>query len=276
MAINAETRLAVVLGHPVSHSLSPALHNAAFDACGINGVFVAADVTPDLVGRAVAGLQAIHCFGASVTVPHKQAVMQYCDRLASAAEAIGAVNCLEFQGDHIVGHNTDAVGFARALAEARGAANSGLRVAVLGAGGAARAVAHGLEADGATIEAVFARTVSRASWAARPLSWTESTLAATLPACDVIVDCTSVGLDEHTDLQYPAPIPLDTLPAAAVVSSLVYHRHPGLLIQAEARGLLTLDGASMLVHQAAVAFEIWTGVKAPTAAMRRALDAGRA
>lgn len=276
--VTAATRLAAVIGAPVAHSLSPALHNAAFAAAGIDAVFLAMHVAPADLAAAVAGFRALGLLGASVTVPHKERVVELCDRVVAPADVIGAVNCLAFerrgQRVDIIGHNTDAHGFVAALGHDLGVDPHGARVVLLGAGGAARAVYAGLAGAGAEIHTIIARRPDSAAWApggaARP--WTAEHLDQALTRCDLLVDCTSLGLDADREARAPAPVPVHVLPDHAVVASLIYHREPALLGQARARGLTVLGGAGMLVHQGARAFELWTGIEAPVAVMRTALD----
>lgn len=264
--ITARTRWAAVIGAPVSHSASPALHNAAFAAAGIDAVYLALHVEPAALADAFAGFRATRPLGLSVTVPHKAAVAGLVDRLAAPADRIGAVNCVVFEdGGALVGHNTDAGGFVDGL----GFDVAGARAVVLGGGGAARAVCAGLADAGARAD-VIARAPDRVAWtAARP--WTGDELARALPGCDLLVDCTSTALDAAREARLPAPIPLEALPATATVASLVYHREPALLAAARERGLRTLDGKPMLLHQGARAFTLWTGRPAPLAAMAAAL-----
>lgn len=265
--ISAQTRLAAVLGWPVSHSKSPALHNAAFAATGIDAVYVALAVEPGKLEAAVAGLRAIGTLGASVTVPHKQAIVPLCDSLSAAAQSIGAVNTLEFRDDgQLVGHNTDAEGYVRAFEEASSERMHGKRVVVLGGGGAARAVAYGVTEAGGSQVQIITRSPAKLHWA-HAAPWTPEHLAKHLADCDVLIDCTSMGLDAQSEAAIPAPIDLNLLPARAIVSTLVYHRETALLQQARARGLVAVDGAGMLLHQGAIAFALWTGKDAPIAAM---------
>jgi shikimate dehydrogenase len=263
-----------VIGAPVGHSRSPDLHNAAFAAVGLDAVFVAWHVAPADLAAAVAGFRTLGLLGVSVTVPHKQAIAPLCDRLAAPADAIGAVNCLVFErrgaGVEIIGHNTDAGGFTDSLMRDAGFDPAGARVMLLGAGGAARAVHAGLRACGASRIDVVARQPGAVGWAtSRP--WTPEILAELAPACDLVVDCTPLALSDADEARMPAAIPLGRLPAHAVVASLVYHREPALLAQARARGLRTLDGAGMLVHQGARAFSLWTDREPPVDAMWAAL-----
>lgn len=266
--ITARTRVGAVLGWPVEHSRSPAMHNAAFAAAGIDAVFVALAVPARRVVEVVRGLAGAGLLGASVTVPLKEAVAAACDHLHPSAERTGAVNCLVFDGGEVTGHNTDAGGYTDALAEA-GIDVSGRRTVILGAGGAARAVHAGLTDAGADVT-VIARRPDAAAWtAARP--WQPERLVEAFADAALVVDCTSTALDPAVERDVVAGLPLEALPHDAVVSSLVYHRTPLLLERASARRLRTLDGAAMLVHQGARAFTLWLGVPAPLAAMRAAL-----
>jgi shikimate dehydrogenase len=278
--IRGTTRLAAVIGWPVDHSRSPQMLNTAFAERGVDAVLVPIGVPPDQLGVAVAGLRAARALGASVTVPHKVAVAGVCDQLSPAARAIGAVNCLHFTDTDVVGHNTDAEGFIDSLVEA-GCAQPP-HVVLLGAGGAARAVAFGLRAA-KTIELV-ARDVGRASWigpmqkvVAKPngtklvaTPWSE--LRAALARADLVVDCTSIGLSGLDEEAITDTLPLDAIRREAWVTTLVYHRPTILLESARERGHPTLDGRGMLVHQGARAFAIWTNMQAPVEAMRHALD----
>ena len=275
-AVRGTTRIAAVLGFPIGHSRSPELLNAAFAATGLDAVMVPAGVAPERLPAAVAGLAAIRALGASVTVPHKVAAAALCDELSPAAREIGAVNCLRFDGDRIVGHNTDEGGFVDGLAAA-GFAPRGQRAVLLGAGGAARAVAYGLRAAGVADEdlAVLARRPETVTWAhASP--WTADRLRAAFAAAELVVDCTPAGLGDG-EAAFVDSLPIDALPPRAWAATLVYHRRTVWLQRASARGHSTVDGRAMLVHQGARAFTIWTGQPAPieamSEAMSRALDA---
>jgi shikimate dehydrogenase len=276
MTITGATRLAAVLGWPVEHTRSPALLNAAFVADQIDAVLVPIGVAPEDLATVIAGLRALRAprmLGASVTVPHKLAVAKLCDELSPAAKAIGAVNCLELADDgRLVGHNTDCDGFLDALTEA-GFELRGKRVVLLGAGGAARAVAYGVR--GARAIEVVARRPADVGWAVA-WPWTDENLRDCFGRADLVIDCTSAGLDPETDTQLTDSLPLDALASGAWVATLVYHRTTGLLERASSLGHSTLDGRGMLVHQGARAFTIWTGLPAPVAVMARALDSSLA
>lgn len=261
--IRGTTRLAAVIGWPVEHSRSPQLLNAAFAVAGIDAVLVPLGVPPDQLAAAIAGLRAARALGASVTVPHKVAVAALCDQLSPAARAIGAVNCVQLT-DQVIGHNTDCDGFADSLVEAGCAPN---HVVVLGAGGAARAVAYGLRA--VSVE-VVARDPARAAWAPKVTPWGD--VAAAFARADLVVDCTPIGLHAGDEKAAIDALPLASIRGNAWVATLVYHRPTMLLERARDRGHPTLDGRGMLVHQGARAFAIWTSTAAPIDAMRRALD----
>jgi shikimate dehydrogenase len=256
--IRGTTQLAAVIGWPVEHSRSPVLLNAAFAAAGIDAVLVPIGVPPAGLPTIVAALAAMRALGASVTVPHKVAVAACCDELAPTAAAIGAVNCLQINGGRVIGHNTDAGGFADALVEA-GFEARGKRVVLLGAGGAARAIAYGLL--GAEVDVVARRD---AEWiAVTPWDRRRDALA----GADLVVDCTPTGLDD-SERAFVDALPLDAVRPGALIASLVYHRPTLLLERARQRNYPVLDGRSMLVHQGARAFTIWTGHPAPLAAMQ--------
>ena len=260
-------RLAAVLGWPIEHSRSPAMHDAAFAACGVDAVMLPLAVRPERLGDAVRGLGAVDALGASVTVPHKHAVLAGCDVLAATAAAVGAANCLQFVDGQVVGHNTDAGGFVDGLRAAGVGAVA--RAVVLGGGGAARAVVVGLEELGAEVT-VVARRPAAVSWrAAAP--WAD--LAPLLASATLLVDCTSAALAPDADAALAAAVPLAALPAGATVATLIYHRATALLAAARARDLATVDGRGMLLYQAARAFALWTGRPAPVEVMAAALDA---
>ena len=265
------TRLAAVIGSPVRHSLSPVLHNAAFAAAGLDWVYVALEVTEGRVPEALAGMRALGIGGLSVTMPHKEAVAAACDRLSDDAAALGAVNCVVNADGELVGHNTDGAGFVAALAADPGFDPVGQRCVVLGAGGAARAVAVALARAGAAEVAVVNRTAERAEQAVALLAGVGRVVAPdgvaeTVAAAGLVVNATSVGMGESA----PADLPVEPAPLheGQVVVDIVYRPlETPFLREARRRGVTAVNGVPMLVHQAAVAFELWTGVPAPVAAM---------
>ncbi|HEY0478615.1 MAG TPA: shikimate dehydrogenase [Kofleriaceae bacterium] len=271
--IRGTTRVAAVIGWPVEHSRSPQMFEAAFAEAGLDAVMIPIGVPPESFSQVIAALRAMHAFGASVTLPHKLAAAALCDELSEAARAVGAVNCLRFTGGHLVGHNTDCHGFTDGLASA-GFEAEGKRCVILGAGGAARAVAYGLRVAEAGAIDIIARRPQRVAWTtARP--WTTVDLRSSFSRADLVVDATPMGLDDSDTSSIDA-LPLDALRKDAWIATLVYHRKTVLLERAQQRGYATLDGRGMLVHQGARAFAHWTGMLPPIQAMQRALDAALA
>jgi shikimate dehydrogenase len=267
--IRGTTRVAAVIGWPVEHSRSPQMFEAAFAAAAIDAVMIPIGVPPEALAAIVGALRAMRALGASVTLPHKVVAAALCDELSPAAREIGAVNCLHIDGGRLIGHNTDAAGFSDALIAA-GFPPAGKRCVILGAGGAARAVAYGLGAAHASAVDVIARDPAQVTWtAARP--WSPAELRACFARAELVVDATPIGLTDG-DVAAVDALPVDALPAAAWVATLVYHRRPILLERAAARGHSIVDGRGMLVHQGARAFAIWTGASPPIQAMQRALE----
>jgi shikimate dehydrogenase len=269
-----------LLGHPVAHSRSPAIMNAALRALGRDGDFFyfAVDVPPERLGEAVAGMRALGFAGGNVTVPHKEAVVRLCDVLTPAARAAGAVNVLALEDGRLVGENTDGAGLLRALAEL-GVGVRGARVVLLGAGGAARAALAALRGAGAAAVVCAARRPERGAAlgadevvALAPGGGAE--VRARLGAADLVLHATTIGMEEGAE----AASPLDDASLGAVaggsaVVDLVYRRGETALVRAaRARGLRAADGRGMLVHQAALALERWTGQPAPLEVMRSAAE----
>lgn len=272
--IDAHTQLTGVLGYPVRHSLSPAMHNAAFHALGLNWVYLAFETPPDALPNAVAGMRGLPIQGLNLTIPHKQAVMPLLDGLTDAAQQVGAVNTLFWDGERLIGDNTDAGGFLRALREG-GVEPARQTVLVLGAGGAARAVAYTLRNQGCRL-IIANRTPERAemlaaAFQATPIAMTIDALRPLLPHVDGVVNCTALGMSPDTD-SCP-PMDWDVLPDTAWACDLVYRPLRTRFLQAaQVRGLRTVDGLGMLIHQGALAFERWTGQPAPAAVMRDAAE----
>jgi shikimate dehydrogenase len=260
-----------VLGYPVAHSRSPAIQNAAFDACGLDWRYVKLPVRPELFEATVVALPRSGYRGANVTIPHKVAALEVADAPSPAARAIGAANTLVFVDGRIEADNTDAGG----LLEAIGTPVTGLRALVLGAGGAGRAAAWGLRDAGAAEVAVWNRTPERAEAVARELEVS----AATVPGrADLLVHATSVGLDPAlSDDDALAELGLRNADPPATVVDLVYRADgaPTPVAAWAARGGATVvDGLEVLVRQGALSFTLWTGLPAPLDAMRAAVRSG--
>jgi len=275
--IDGRTQLVGVIGWPVEHSLSPVMHNAAFDALGLNWRYVPLPVPPGQVEAAVRGLIALGFRGANVTVPHKQAVMPVLDTIAPNAQALGAVNTLVIErrseGTPLIGgYNTDDKGFVVALRQGGFEPKDGGNSVVVGAGGAARAVVYGLLWSGIGEIVVLNRTLERAQalvsdlgshhrWSSRlrALPLTPETLVESARAANLLVNATKVGMWPHVDGSvWPDGVPI---PAHLTVFDLVYNPlETRFLRQARESGARVMDGLGMLVRQGALAFDLWTPV----------------
>jgi shikimate dehydrogenase len=267
-APGAATALCAIVLHPSGHTRSPAMHNAAFRALGVDAVYLAFDVPPAALPAAVAGLRALRAPQFAVSIPHKQAVMAHLDEVDETARRIGAVNTATLRDGRLVGSNTDWIGAIRALERATGLA--GRRAVVLGAGGTARAVVYGLRERGARVT-VLNRTPERALALARELGAEAAGGLADLARTEheVLVNTTSVGLGSDA-----SPVAPEALRAGSVVLDAVYEpERTRLLRDAEARGARAVGGKWMLVHQAAAQLELWTGREAPIDVMAEAFDA---
>ncbi len=276
--MTAATRRVVLIGHPLGHSVSPAFQNAAFAASGIDARYALADVPPEDVERTVASLRTDAMLGANVTVPYKRDVIPFLNALSDDARALGAVNTIVNHAGRLSGLNTDVPGFAADL-RAHDVVMQGRVVVLLGAGGAARAVAAALTAMGVGHLAIANRSIARAREITDqyPTVCTAYTLGSDalhdiLPGAALLVNATSVGL--HGDATPLDDAALALLPPAAVVYDLIY-RPTALLRYAAERGYRTIDGLGMLVHQGALAWEAWTGQPAPINVMWVAARAAR-
>lgn len=273
-----------ILGHPVAHSLSPAMHAAAFRALGLDATYEARDVAPGALSDALRALLAEGFRGANITIPHKETVLALLDDVEPVARAIGAVNTLILEGTHLRGTNTDARGLARALEEAS-VGLAGTRAVVLGTGGAARAAVFAMIEAHAAHVTVLGRSAAKAQALVRSMTThaanttlgfgtLEESAVTAFENADLVVQATSATLERSGEaVVFACSLPFDALPETAVVTDVVYRpRRTTVLAAAEARGLRTVDGLGMLLHQGAEAFERWTGKKAPLSTMRDALE----
>jgi shikimate dehydrogenase len=270
-AITATTRLAGVIGDPVRHSLSPVLHNTAYRELGLDWVFLAFEVAEGRTHGALDAMRALGLVGLAVTMPHKSAAAAWCDELTDEAAVLGSVNTISVETDgRLVGDSTDGEGFVRSL---RDCGHDPLppTALVLGAGGAARAVARSLGRAGVAV-AVSARTADAARSVAEladgvATPWSDRADAAA--RADLVVNATPVGMAGRPGAD--CPIPLESVHPRQVVADLVYHPlQTALLRGALDRGAEVVDGLGMLVHQAALQVERWTGRRGPVATMRAA------
>lgn len=263
--VTGQTRVAGVIGWPVRHSVSPALHNAAFSSLGLDWIYVAWPVPPGSAATAVAAMTALGIDGLSVTMPHKDAVAACLDHLTADATALGAVNCVYRDGDQLVGDNTDGGGFVDALRHDEDLDPTGMHCAVVGAGGAARAVVRALAGAGADRVTVINRREDRARTAAA-LAGDRGRVGTVedLAGVELAVNATPVGMGDDPGM----PFDPGMLHDRAVIVDLVYHPPlTPLLAEAAASGRRGVGGLGMLVHQAARAFHRWTGTAAPVAVM---------
>ncbi len=256
------TRLGVA-GWPVAHSRSPAMHNAALRAVGLDGWrYQHLPLPPDLFAEAVRALPGVGFAGINVTIPHKEAALALADEATAAARAIGAANTLTFSGGSIHADNTDAPGLLAALGDERPRT-----AVVLGAGGSARAVVYALAQLGVAVK-VWNRTGERARSLAGEFG---AEAVQDLPPADLLVNCTSVGLADPSSTFKELPLRADALGAYACVVDLVYRAGgTALLREAKRTGSRAIDGVEVLVHQGALSFERWTGRAAPLEVMRQA------
>jgi shikimate dehydrogenase len=278
--LRGTTKLVGVIGFPIEHSLSPPMHNAAFAQLGMDWAYVAYRVEPERVPDAIRGIVALGMVGLNVTIPHKQAAAELVDELDPAARALQSVNTIHNLNGTLKGHSTDGPGFVRSVEET-GATLQGKTVTLVGAGGSARAVAHALVSAGVGSLTLAARRPQKAEEvAAMVTEHTDRSVAVAdlsfdaareaVMQSDILVDSTSVGM--HPNVDVPPVIPPDWMHAGQLVCDLTYNpRETCLLRAARSMGADTLDGTGMLVHQGAIAFEIWTGVQAPVETMREAL-----
>jgi shikimate dehydrogenase len=276
--ISGTTAVLGVIGHPVSHSGSPKMHNAALRATGLDYVYVACPVPPEGAAHVGQAMRTLGLRGLNVTVPHKQAVMAGLDEISPEALAIGAVNTIDHRDGRLTGYNTDAHGIRASLRDDGGLERLPSCVALLGAGGAARAILYALLADD-DVERVLLlnRTTSRAEVLADELGGGDRVSIGSLTGTDglhdagLVINSTSIGMTPDAEAS-----PLGDgagLHDGMVVVDIVYKPlRTRLLQQAAAAGARTVDGLGMLVHQGARAFEIWTGVTPPVDVMRAALQ----
>jgi shikimate dehydrogenase len=257
-----------IFGDPIGHSLSPAMHNAALAAMGIEACYHAFRVPPERLKDALFGAEAMGFGGLNLTIPLKELALEIipADELA---RAIGAVNTVSFDG-RMIGHNTDGEGALLSLQDA-GVQVRGGKIVLIGAGGAARAIAYTLAREGAEI-AIANRNVKRAEELAESIGGSAfglKDLERLIPRADVVINATSVGLKDGD----PRLVPARLLKKGQVVLDIVYSRETTLLKEAAKAGALALDGVMMLVYQGAIALEIWTGRKAPIDIMEQAVRA---
>lgn len=274
--IDTDTLLYGVFGDPVRHSRSPVMLGRAFAETGMNAAYVAFHVKPEGLGDAIRGVRALGIRGVNVTIPHKVEVMAFLDEIDETARNIGAVNTVVNRDGRLIGYNTDGIGYVRSLKEESGARLSGARILMLGTGGAARGVGYALAREAPAQLLLAGRTAAKADDLARELGAVTDSQSIgweridhIIGDVDIIINTTPIGMHPNVDA---SPIEVAGVRRGAVVSDLIYNPlKTKLLYAAEAAGAVAHGGLGMFVYQGAYAYEYWTGMPAPVAAMREAV-----
>jgi len=259
-----DTRVAAVIGDPVSHSLSPRLHNAAFAALELDWMYVACHVPKGQGADAVEDMRTLGFKGLSVTMPHKAAVASAVDSLSATAAKLGVVNCVRVEDERLIGENTDGIGLLNSIRAHMAIEVEDLRVVIVGAGGAARSVALTMVENGSTV-GIYNRTDSSAVQVVEIVGGTSSVVQQNaIRDAELIINATPLGMAPND----PMPFDIDLLQDGQSVVDLIYKpTKTTLLKEAEARGLQTLNGLGMLLYQAGEQFRLWTGQPPPIKAM---------
>jgi len=276
MKIKGSTNIVGLIGHPVEHSFSPPMHNAAFDALGMDYAYVAFDVNPAELQKAIEGARSLNIRGFNVTIPHKIDVMKYLDEIDDVARLIGAVNTIDFK--NLKGYNTDGIGAVRAIEEVTSIKNK--NVVIAGAGGASRAISFYIAKYGADSLTILNRNVDKAQSLARDVSNSGligdvksdsiNEINAYLADADILVDTTPLGMHPHINDQPIATA--ENMHDELVVFDAVYNPNETVLLkQAIEAGAKPVYGIKMLLYQGAESFKIWTGADAPVDIMEKAL-----
>ena len=276
------TLRAGIFGYPISHSISPPMHQAAFDHAEIDASYEAWEAHPDDLANGVRRLRQRGCLGANVTVPHKQAVMEHLDEVDDLATRIGAVNTIINSNGRLLGTNTDADGFIKSLEVWGGMETAGIDAVLVGAGGAARAAAHALADSGVRSLTIANRTLDRARSLAREITaqgietsaigLSDPDFGSICGRADLLVNSTSVGM-LHGPAEHASPVPVGAISAGAVVYDMVYNPPiTPLLKSSEEAGARAVGGLPMLVYQGAAAWSHWTGKEAPVDVMFKAAE----
>jgi shikimate dehydrogenase len=272
--ISAGTQICGLIGDPVEHSMSPAMHNAAFKKTGLDYIYLPFRVTPENLPGAISGLRSLNLRGMNVTIPHKVSVIPLLDELEPMAEKIGAINTIVNDNGYLKGYNTDAEGFLKSLSE-KDIAPSGKKIVILGAGGVSRAISFTLAEQGAEI-AILSRS-RKIEWAEKlainkskvlAMELNDTNLKSVLSHADILVNATSVGMSPDTDNTL---VPQELFRPGMLVFDVIYNpEKTRLLADAEKAGAVAVGGLDMLIWQGALSFELWTGIKAPADVMKKA------
>lgn len=280
MKITGKTKVIGIIGWPVSHSLSPVMHNAAFKHLGLDFCYVPFAIKAEHLNLAMEAVPALNIAGLNVTVPYKESVLKYVSELSEEAIMIGAVNTIKMENNRLTGYNTDGTGFTASLREAGNPVGEHVLL-ILGSGGSAKAVAFQSAAEGAKEIIIANRTVNRAVALRNrikeyfPLINVTVTgtgfneLKGVMDKVDTVVNATSVGLDRRDT----SPVPMELLHNGLFICDLIYNpAETALLKYAKELGCRFINGLGMLVYQGAASFRIWTGVEPPVEVMRRAVE----
>jgi shikimate dehydrogenase len=270
-----------IFGFPIAHSASPLIHNAAFQSLKMDGIYIPFEVMPHLLKKAVEALRVLSFTGVNVTIPYKEKVLPYLDKLSLEARLIGAVNTIKNENGKLVGFNTDAEGFQKALEKNWGRSLTGSHLVLIGAGGAARAVAVQAGVAGVRRLAIMNRDKLRLKKLIHHLNahfplmkvmgyaWQNAGIHSELESCDCVVNATSLGMERKD----PMPIMPAWLHSKSYVYDLIYKPFKTRWVkEAEKKGCRSSGGLDMLLHQGALSFQIWTGQKPPLGLMRKVLN----
>ncbi len=278
MNISGKTKVTGLFGCPVEHSLSPAMHNAAFEYLNLDYCYVTFSVRPDLLGDAVKAIRALNLSGVNVTVPHKENVIPFLDEVSEEASFIGAVNTIKNDDGKLIGYNTDGRGFMQSLSDA-GINAKDKKILIAGAGGASRAIGYYLckEASNVYLYDVDANKAEALRMHLNSIKNNTSLInndslksSDFFSGVDIVINATPLGLKPDD----PMPVDISLLNKNHIVCDLIYKETP-LLREASKIGCKTMDGLGMLLWQGVFAFEIWTGIMPPADVMRKALSAER-
>ena len=275
--IDAKTKVIGLIGHPVEHSFSPIMHNAAFKDKGLNYVYVAFDVLPENLKYVIDGAKALGIVGFNVTIPHKIEIMKYLDEIDRDAQLIGAVNTIKIENGRAIGYNTDGIGARKALEEEIGKVKD-KNIIIYGAGGAARAVAFELAKNNNII--IANRTIEKAEKLAKEIAEKLGkefgrevkfdSLDADLEGVDIVINATPIGMYPNVNVE--PIVKADKLREDMVVMDLIYNPLETVLLkEAKKVGAKAINGLGMLIYQGAIAFKIWTGVEPNVEVMKEAI-----
>ncbi|MGD9676751.1 MAG: shikimate dehydrogenase [Vulcanibacillus sp.] len=271
--INSETKLIGLIGDPISHSKSPIMHNTMLDKLGLNYRYLAFNVSHRRLEQAIDGIRALNIKGINVTIPHKVNVMKYLDDISEEAKRIGAVNTIVNRDGRLIGYNTDGEGYVRSLVEETGIKLEGKRVMLLGAGGAAKAIAYTLSMRNLDSIVIVNRNLDKAAELKDVIGKNASTVSVGIDEindyindAEIIINTTSIGL--YPDIE-ESLIDKELIKPSHLVSDIIYNPLiTKLLIDADNKGAMVHTGLGMFIYQGAIAFEKWTGVYPDTKFMR--------